>query len=241
MIKKYKNKNKFKENVKSISLRKINPYYENKSHYLPYKYTDPSFKIKYKGPLMQKDLYILNLIDNRINKKKSFLNNSNNNKFKNKNQVCPKLSPNIAVTTELIFNSDEIDKKKANADYLGYITNLIKNKFFNFNPISTKKKLIQYREYLFKDIPTYKGKPRKINSDYLNIYRQKMREQSYINWNKLKAEYMKRDISEDKYLQTDYNYDYKDNNFFKNKFNNTQKCFSVKKEKKRFNNYLDKI
>ena len=70
MIKSYKNKDIFKENLKSISLHKINPYYENKSHYLPYKYIDPSFKTKYNGPLIQKDLYILNLINNRINKRK---------------------------------------------------------------------------------------------------------------------------------------------------------------------------
>ena len=110
MIKNYRNKDKFKEYAKSISLHKIKSYYENRSHYLPYKYIDPSFRNKYKGPLMQKDLYILNLINNRINKRKKLLNNS---KLKNKTQKNAKLSPNIALTHELVLNSDEINKKKA--------------------------------------------------------------------------------------------------------------------------------
>ena len=50
-MKKY-DKNKFRIKSKSLSLSKINPYYDNKENYLPYKYKDPSFKTQYNGPLM---------------------------------------------------------------------------------------------------------------------------------------------------------------------------------------------
>ena len=229
MIKSYNNKNKFIENLKSISLTKINPYYENKSHYLPYKYTDPSFKTKYQGPLMQKDLYILNLINNRINKKKFFLNN---NKEKEKSEINNKLFPNVAVTKDLIFNSNEIDKKKAKADFTGYMTSQIKKKFFDFNPIASKEKYSQIRYYMNNNIPLSRGEPIRINNKYyLNLYKQKMREQTYKSWKRIKNEYLKRDLTKDKYLRTDYNYDYKDNHFIKNNFNLTLRDY-IKSNKK---------
>ena len=183
---------------------------------------------------MQKDLYMLNLINNRINKKKLFGSNSNNNK--RKNQICPKLLPNVAKTTELVFDSDEINKKKAKEDYSGYMTCLLRNKFLNFNPITSKNQLINYREYLFKDIPTYKGKPRIINGNYyMDIYKQKMREQSYQNWKKIKSMYRKNNISEDKYILTDYNfnYDYKENKIF-NHPNKYLNAIKTEKRKKTF-------
>ena len=49
------NKNKFEANTKSFSLTKINPYLTNKSNYLTYLYSYPSFKKTYKGHLLQKD------------------------------------------------------------------------------------------------------------------------------------------------------------------------------------------
>ena len=235
MIRSYadKNKNKFIENKKSISLHKINPYYENKSHYLPYKYIDPSFKSKYKGPLMQKDLYILNLFNKRINKKNILFNN---NKLKNKTQLLSKLTPNIAVTSELVLNNAEIEKKKVKQDYSNYITNIIKKKFFTFNPIKSKNKLIQYREYINKNIPTYKGKPRKLKSHYyLDAFQQKMRDQAYKSWKILEDKYIQRENSEDKYLKTDYNnFFFIANTFSRNNPNLTQKNFSIpiKKNKK---------
>ncbi len=227
MIESYKDRNKFKENKKSISLHKINPYYENKSHYLPYKYTDPSFKTKYKGLLIKKDLLILNLINNRINKKKLLLNNKD--KLKNKTQIHNKLSPNIAITRELVLNTAELEKKKAKQDYYQYMTSLIKNKFFDFNPIKSKNKLIQYREYMKKNIPIYKGKERKINSHfYLNSFKQKLREQNYNSWKKLQSEYLQRENYDDKYLKTEYNFNYKVNPYFlKNNPKSPQKIFSM--------------
>ena len=235
MIRSYKDKykNKFIENKKSISLHKINPYYENKSHYLPYKYIDPSFKLKYKGPLMQKDLYILNLFNKRINKKNILIND---NKIKNKTQLLSKLTPNIAITSELVLNNAEIEKKKVKEDYSNYMTSILKKKFFSFNPIKSKNKLIEYRKYINKNIPTYKGKPRKLKSNYyFNIFKQKMREQAYKSWNNLNEKYIQRENSEDKYLKTDYNhFGFIANTFSRNNFNLTQKNFTkpIKKNKK---------
>ena len=210
MIESYKDRNKFKENKKSISLNKINPYYNNKSHYLPYKYIDPSFKTKYNGLLIKKDLFALNLINNRINKKKILFDNKD--KLKNKTQIRNKLTPNIAITYELKLNTEELAKKKAKEDYSQYMTSLIKNKFFNFNPIKSKNKLMQYREFIRKNIPFYKGKQRKINSCfYLNLYKQRMREQTYNSWLKIQNEYLKRGNinNNNKFLKTENNFNYK--------------------------------
>ena len=228
MIESYKVRNKFKENKKSISLHKLNPYYDNKSHYLPYKYIDPSFKTKYNGLLIKKDLFILNLINSRIKKKKLYIND----KLKNKTLIRNKLSPNIAITSELVLNTGELEKQKAKEDYPKYMTSLIKNKFFNFNPIKSKNKLIEYREYISKNIPSYKGKKKKINSlFYLNLYNQRMREQTYNIWNKMQKEYLQRKNYDDKYLKTKYNFNYKVNPFLKDNPNLTQKNFSLKKGK----------
>ena len=228
----YNNKNKFKENTKSISLVKLNPYYEDKAHYLPYKYADPSFKIRYKGPLMQKDLYILNLMNNRINKRKNLSNKKN--EFKNRTEINQKLSPNVCITTEIIFNSKEIEKKNALDDYSNYITNLLKKKFFNFNPVKSKEKYIKFREYLYKDIPTYRGKPRKINNHYLTLFKKDIRNQTYKSWRKIEKDYQKRDLSKDKFLRTDYFERYKNKTInivnLRNKFGFTPKKEGLKKK-----------
>lgn len=55
-MKKVGGNNIIKVNSKSLSLSKINPYYQNKDHYLPYKYKDPSFKTKYNGLLLKRFL-----------------------------------------------------------------------------------------------------------------------------------------------------------------------------------------
>jgi uncharacterized protein YjdB len=114
------------------------------------------------------------------------------------------------------------------------MTNLIRNKFLNFNPIKSRNYLINYREYLFKDIPTYQGRPRIINSDhYLDVFKQRMREQSYQNWNKIKKMYQKKNISEDKYILTEYDNNYKENIFF-NHANKYLKAIKTGKRKKTF-------
>jgi hypothetical protein len=71
--------NMFKINSKSLSLTKINPYYQRKDNYLPYKYKDPSFKTKYNGLLMQKDFYLFNLMKNHLKKTISYKNNNQKN------------------------------------------------------------------------------------------------------------------------------------------------------------------
>ena len=87
-----------------------------------------------------------------------------------------------------------------------------------------------------KNISTYKGKPRKIRSQYLSIYQQKMRDQNYETWNKIKNEYLKSDNLENNYLRTDYHYNYNPDNYhiIRNNFNHTQKNFNIRNTKKKF-------
>ena len=175
---------------------------------------------------MKKDLFILNLINNRINKKK-FLNNNN----KNKEIKSSSFSPNIVKTNIITLNVGEVEKKNVKIDYPKIITSLIKNKFFNFNPIKSKNNLIQYREMKNKNFPIYKGKERKIKSQYYsNLIKQKLREQTYQTWQKINNEYLNLENSEDKYLKTDYSLNNNAHFFSKNNPNFTLKNFSVGKK-----------
>ena len=195
----YNKKNKFYSTAKSVNLSKINPYYENKDHYLPYRYTDPSFKTKYKGPLMQKDLYILNLMNNHLCKNFNKTVKNFFTKSQPKSQFSSMLTSNVANLTELVFNSEELRKKQIMDDYSKYISSILKSNFFSFNPIASKDQLIKYREYLYNNVPTYKGKPRKIHTYYLNEFNEEMRNRNYKNWKKIKEEYKKKGFVEDKY------------------------------------------
>ena len=128
-------KNKFEVNAKSFSLTKVNPYYDDKTHYLPYRYKDPSFKKKYDGPLMQKDLYILNLMNNRFNASsdKYTFKNRKNLPFINTNQI------EISSKKDIVFNSTEYYKNQRRDEYINYSFDKLKKKIFLYKSGFIKK------------------------------------------------------------------------------------------------------
>ena len=186
-MKKKFDKNKFKKKSKSSSLSKINPYYDNRDNYLPYKYKDPSFKTKYNGPLMKKDLYLLNLMNNRLKKVESY-------EKLDKNELPMIQSSPIEVSKkkDLVLNSSEIEKQQFKKEYSKYIFYKLKNKFFNFNPITSRNDMIKYRKNKFRGIPMYKEKIRYNPKTFLVNFQN---QNNYKNWEKIKEEYEKKELS----------------------------------------------
>lgn len=137
----FPNRNKFKIlNKKSMSLTKVNPYYNNKNHYLPYKYSDPIFCSTFQGPLMQKDYYILNLMNNRLNKNKNKNQNQNRlNHFSVTNSPQRNLGSVITKESVLSLNSNEFHKQSYIENYKNYALSLLKDKYYRFNPLILKE------------------------------------------------------------------------------------------------------
>ena len=187
-MKKFKN-NKFKVKSKSLSLSKINPYYDDKKHYLPYKYKDPSFKTQYNGPLMQKDYYILNLMNNRLKKVVS-------HKAMSKEEVPLIQSTPIEIfkKSDLVFNSSEIERQKLKKEYTKYAFIRLRKNFFDFNPISTKNDLIKYRKNNFRGITNYKDQIKINPKIFLMNFQKQIIQKNYQNWKKIKEEYEKKEI-----------------------------------------------
>jgi hypothetical protein len=72
-------KDSFFPKTLTTSLRKTNPYLNKQGYCLPYKYSDPSYKLKYKGIFLKKDVDIQKLIHKR------FISNRNlKDKYKKK-------------------------------------------------------------------------------------------------------------------------------------------------------------
>ena len=179
-------KNKFEVNAKSFSLTKLNPYYEDKAHYLPYRYKDPSFQKNYNGPLMQKDLYLLNLINNRFNV------SSDKYSFKTKKNL-PLINTNpieISSKKDIVFNSTEYYKNQKPDKYINYSFDKLKKKFFYINPVFLKKQLIEYRKCKYKGIPTYQGKLKNDPRTFLIKFQKQLNENNYLNWEKIKKMHM---------------------------------------------------
>ena len=174
-------KNKFNIKSKSLSLSKINPYYDNKEHFLPYKYKDPSFKTQYNGLLMQKDYYILNLMNNRLKKVAT-------HKSINKKELPLIQSTPIEVykKSDLVFNSSEIERQKIKKEYTKYAYMLLRNNFFNFNPVSSKSNLIKYRINKFKGIPNYKEQIKFNPKTFMIKFQKQINQNNYLNWEKIK-------------------------------------------------------
>ena len=184
-------KNKFKINSKSLSLTKINPYFNNKENYLPYKYKDPSFKTEYNGPLMQKDYYIVNLMNNRLKKINSY------KKINKDNLPFIQSSPiEVSKKTDLVFNSAEYEKQKIIKEYAKYAFLQLKRYFFCFNPISSKNDLINYRRAKFKGKPLYKEKIRYNPKLFMDNFQNKMNQNNYKNWERIKEEYELKEVNE---------------------------------------------
>ena len=178
-------KNKFEINSKSFSLTKVNPYYQNKENYLPYRYNDPSFKIKYNGPLMHKDLYLLNLMNNHFNIPSS-------KRYDNKPDLPLIKSTHFEISKkkDIIFDSVNYYKNKNSEDKTNYAFSLLKKKFFYFNPVLLKKHLINYRKNRFKGITVYNNTDNNnsgFNSNKFGInFQKQVNENNYLNWIKIK-------------------------------------------------------
>ena len=195
-MKKYE-KNKFNIKSKSLSLSKINPYYENKENYLPYKYKDPSFKTQYNGPLMQKDYYILNLMNNRLKKVVSYKSID-----KDELPLIQSIPIDISKKTDLVFNSTEIEKQQILKEYTKFAFTKLKKKFFNFNPVSSKNDMINYRKCKFKGIPIYKEKIKYNPKIFMMNFQKQINQNNYKNLEKIKEEYEKKELlhpKKDKY------------------------------------------
>ena len=184
-------KNKFKINSKSLSLTKINPYFNNKENYLPYRYKDPSFKTEYNGPLMQKDYYIVNLMNNRLKKVNSYKKiNKDNLPFIQSTPI------EVSKKTDLVFNSAEYEKQKIIKEYAKYAFYQLKRHFFCFNPISSKNDLINYRRAKFKGKPLYKEKIRYNPKLFMVNFQNNINQNNYKNWERIKEEYELKEINE---------------------------------------------
>ena len=191
-------KNKFRIKSKSLSLSKINPYYDNKENYLPYKYKDPSFKTQYNGPLMQKDLYLLNLMNNRLKKVSSYKSIE-----KDELPLIQSTPIEISKKTDIVFNSAELEKQQLIKEYTKFAFIKLTNNFFNFNPVSSKSDLIKYRKNKFKGIPIYKERLKYNPKTFMVNFQKQINQNNYQNWEKIKEKYEKKElinpIKNDKY------------------------------------------
>ena len=176
--------NIFRINSKSLSLSKINPYYQNKDHYLPYKYKDPSFKTKYNGLLMQKDYYLFNLMKSHLKKRIPYKNN------KEKDLPLIESHPiEVSKKTELVFNSEDFKKKQIINEYRKYAFSKLKKEFFNFNPATSKSDMVNYRRAKFKNIPNYKQNVRYNPKMFILNIKKQINQNNYKNWERIKQEY----------------------------------------------------
>ena len=183
-------KNKFKIKSKSLSLSKINQYYDNKENYLPYKYKDPTFKTQYNGPLMQKDFYLLNLMNNRLKKVITYKNN-------NKDELPLIQSKPIEVykKTDLIFNSAELERQQLIKEYTKFAFLQLKKNFFSFNPISSKSDLVKYRKNKFKGIPSFRERIKYNPKTFMMNFQKQINQNNYQNWERIKEEYEQRELN----------------------------------------------
>ena len=201
------NKNKFEANTKSFSLTKINPYLTNKSNYLPYRYSDPSFKKTYKGPLMQKDLYLLNLMNNRFNV------SSDKYTFKIKKDL-PLISSNpieISTIKDIVFDSKQYYKSIRYDEFTKHSFAALKKKFFYINPVFLKKQLINYRKCKFKGIPTYRDKLKSKPQNFVINFQKQVNENNCLNWEKIKKKHFENELKKgheiDKYYDSNKIYE----------------------------------
>ena len=183
-------KNKFKIKSKSLSLSKINPYYDNKENYLPYKYNDPTFKTQYNGPLMQKDYYLLNLMNNRLKKVITYKSID-----KDELPLIQSKPLEIYKKTDLVFNSAELEREQLIKEYTKFAFTQLKRSFFSFNPVASKNDLIKYRKNKFKGIPAFKETIRYNPKTFMMNFQKQINQNNYQNWEKIKEEYEKRELN----------------------------------------------
>lgn len=175
-MKTHNSKNKFLVSQKSYSLTKINPYFNNPSNYLPFRYKDPSFKLKYKGLLMQKDLYILNLMKNNLN-----TNSLRTSDISNRRDFY-KIEQQIEVANKKeLFLPKENTKKKLYESYSDYIKSLIKTKFF----------LLNNNENNLKTINSDNNAKKYIN--FKTSFRKEVNQKKLEKWDNIKKRYKEKE------------------------------------------------
>ena len=120
-----------KLNSRSVSLTKLNPYFNKIGYNLPYNYEDPTFRKKCKGLFLKKDIYLQELIQKK-------LSNLPQVKMKKKKRHYFIDSNNTAYPKEIILNTVFPLKKRRN--------NNIANKFFEME----ERKLFESNPYIIK-------------------------------------------------------------------------------------------
>ena len=148
---------------------------------------------------MQKDYYIINLMDKHLKKVSTY-------KRVNKKDL-PLLQSNpieISKKKDIIFNSSEYEKSKIKKEYPRYIFNNFKKDFFKFSPYTTRNDMIKYRNNNFKNILTYNKNIKYNPKLFLINFQKQINDNNYKNWEKIKEEYEKKELSEpnkfDKYF-----------------------------------------
>ena len=120
-----------KLNSRSVSLTKLNPYFNKIGYNLPYNYEDPTFRKKCKGLFLKKDIYLQELIQKK-------LSNLPQVKMRKKKRHYFIDSNNTAYPKEIILNTVFPLKKRRN--------NNIANKFFEME----ERKLFESNPYIIK-------------------------------------------------------------------------------------------
>jgi hypothetical protein len=130
-----------KLNSRSVSLTKLNPYYNKIGYHLPYNYEDPTFRKTCKGLFLKKDIYLQELIQKK-------LSNLPQVKMKRPKKHYYIDSNNTAYPKEIILNTVFPLKKRRNNNIANKFFEMEERKLFESNPY-----IIKYGSFSFgKDI-----------------------------------------------------------------------------------------
>ena len=126
-----------KLNSRSVSLTKLNPYFNKIGYNLPYNYEDPTFRKKCKGLFLKKDIYLQELIQKK-------LSNLPQVKMKKKKRHYFIDSNNTAYPKEIILNTVFPLKKRRNNNIANKFFEMEERKLFDSNPY-----IIKYGSFSF--------------------------------------------------------------------------------------------
>ena len=127
--------------ARSVSLTKLNPYYNKIGYHLPYNYEDPTFRKTCKGLFLKKDIYLQELIQKK-------LSNLPQVKMKRPKKHYYIDSNNTAYPKEIILNTVFPLKKRRNNNIANKFFEMEERKLFESNPY-----IIKYGSFSFgKDI-----------------------------------------------------------------------------------------
>ncbi len=126
---------------RSVSLTKLNPYFNKIGYHLPYNYEDPTFRKKCKGLFLKKDIYLQELIQKK-------LSNLPQVKIKKPKKHYFIDSNNTAYPKEIILNTVFPLTKRRNNNIANRFFEMEERKLFDTNPY-----IIKYGSFSFgKDI-----------------------------------------------------------------------------------------